>query len=233
MTVNSFLKKSEHIPDDHYDFALTSRIFVEWLRSLEIPIESCTVDAVDFRGKHSAETVMFVRLKVRTKGKPYDQIVQLRGNSVAMLIILSCEEERYVVLAEQLRLATGKSMLEIPAGMIDNGTFSGAAAKEIEEETGLAVSAIDMVRLSRDPIYMSPGMQDEAIHFYLVEKKIEKKEMAALINKKTGAADEHESIVVTIEPLRNLEYNAGVDAKTHIALNLYRQMCEWGPPEQN
>ncbi|KIW47294.1 uncharacterized protein PV06_00006 [Exophiala oligosperma] len=59
--------------------------------------------------------------------------------------------EEYVILTIQPRIAIGSlSFIELPAGMIDDsGTFSGAAAKEIVEETGLGISTDDLVDMTQ------------------------------------------------------------------------------------
>lgn len=47
------------------------------------------------------------------------------------------QEEQYVLLTLQPRIAAASlSFPELPAGMVDSGTFTGAAAKEIQEELG-------------------------------------------------------------------------------------------------
>lgn len=47
------------------------------------------------------------------------------------------QEEKHVLLTVQPRIpAGGLQFLELPAGMVDNGTFAGSAAKEIKEELG-------------------------------------------------------------------------------------------------
>ncbi|EXJ80509.1 hypothetical protein A1O1_08654 [Capronia coronata CBS 617.96] len=61
--------------------------------------------------------------------------------------------EEYVILTLQPRIAAGSlSFVELPAGMIDDsGSFAGAAAREIQEETGLEIAAeelIDMTQLA-------------------------------------------------------------------------------------
>jgi 8-oxo-dGTP pyrophosphatase MutT (NUDIX family) len=110
-----------------------------------------------------------------------------------MLMILrptGSEDEKFVVMTQQPRIAVGSlSFLEIPAGMLDDsGTFSGAAAKEIEEKTGVKIDAselIDMNEVARqelrsDPpewnqqmaVYPSPGGSDEFISIFLWEKEI-------------------------------------------------------------
>lgn len=219
------LQKSSHISTETLEFVSESRVYTDWKQSfayISSPTVTSTIDAVDFRGKPSAETVMFVRLKVRTDDKPYDQIVQLRGNTVGMLIVLICKGRKYALLTEQMRIATGGQLLELPAGMIDGGTFSGAAAKEIMEETGLEINESELMPLSKDPIYMSPGLLDEAMQFYAVEKMVTDDQLESFMDKLTGAAEEHERIFVRVVPFENMTRAARTDAKAHIAMQLYR-----------
>jgi ADP-sugar diphosphatase len=83
----------------------------------------------------------------------------LRGPSVAMLVLLVPDdveagsaqegEERRVILTVQPRVPAGSlGFVELPAGMVDNGTFAGAAAREIEEELGLVIEESDLTNLS-------------------------------------------------------------------------------------
>ena len=53
-------------------------------------------------------------------------------------------------MAEQPRIPVGSlAFMEIPAGMLDNeGTFVGAAAKQIAEETGLEIKTRDLKDLT-------------------------------------------------------------------------------------
>ncbi|KAH8661923.1 hypothetical protein BX600DRAFT_437356 [Xylariales sp. PMI_506] len=86
--------------------------------------------------------------------------VFLRGPSVAMLVVLTPEGssggpgdgdgESYAVLTVQPRIPAGSlGFLELPAGMLDDGgSFTGAAAKEIEEELGLKLQESDLVCMS-------------------------------------------------------------------------------------
>ncbi|ROV98682.1 hypothetical protein VMCG_06710 [Cytospora schulzeri] len=102
----------------------------------------------------------------------------LSGGSVAMLMILrpkDTREERY--------------FLQIPVRMLDNEqNFSGAAAKEIEEETGFKIphaELVDMTELAlknsvhpekslQSAMYSSPGGCDEYIALFLWEKELDR-----------------------------------------------------------
>lgn len=86
----------------------------------------------------------------------------LRGGSVAILLILQPEDvsdnsEEYVILTMQPRIPVGSlEFVEIPAGMLDDtGTLTGAAAREIKEETRLKIhdeELIDMKKLAQRKI---------------------------------------------------------------------------------
>jgi ADP-sugar diphosphatase len=96
------------------------------------------------------------------------------------------KDERYVVMTEQPRIPAGSlQFLEIPAGMLDGKThFSGKAAEEIAEETGMRIpkeELIDMTELAlresavrdkslKNAMYPSPGGSDEFIPILLWEK---------------------------------------------------------------
>ncbi|MEK7628078.1 MAG: NUDIX domain-containing protein [Patescibacteria group bacterium] len=217
--------KSEHVSVEHAGFAMISRIYRDWTASIrpDAGIERVTLDAVDFRGKPSAENVLFVRMKVRTKGKPFDQVVQLRGNSVGMLVILIVDDKRYTVLTQQTRLPTGGMLCELPAGMVDSGTFVGAAAKEIAEEVGFVFREQDLIPLSREPIYLTPGLLDEAMQFFAIEHHLTQAELDDIVGRVTGVAEEGEVITLKVVPLDHTMHHAhaGRDAKAHIALMLY------------
>ena len=60
------------------------------------------------------------------------------------------KNETHVFMTVQPRIAAGSlAFTEIPAGMLDDsGSFSGGAAKEIEEETGLKVKAEDLLDMT-------------------------------------------------------------------------------------
>jgi len=148
-----------------------------------------------------------------------------------MLVILKCEEdgEEYTLLTVQPRVAIGKAnFAEIPAGMLDaSANFSGVAAKEMEEETGIRVSISDMVDLTRlasgdsvPGVYPSPGACDEFIRVFLYRQLAKRSYIEGLQGKLTGLVDEGEVIHLRIIPLREL-WKSTPDAKSLFALCLY------------
>jgi 8-oxo-dGTP pyrophosphatase MutT (NUDIX family) len=120
--------------------------------------------------------------------------------------------------------------------MLDGGTFSGGAAKEIEEETGLKVQEselLDMTALAvPDPVqvnseklqkavYPSPGGCDEYIPLFLYQKRIPRAEMKEFQGKLTGLRDHGEKITLKLVRLEHLWKEGSRDGKTLAAWALY------------
>lgn len=211
--------------------ALESKIFNDWLLSLDsrFIVRSIQFQAIDFRGGNqyaSGATLMFLRFLVETENSSYLQIAELRGKSVTLLPILRCEDNLYVALVKQPRLPTGHlTLAELPAGMVEGGAPKGAAIRELEEEVGLSLTESSLMDLSAvvgasEGIYASPGLINEQVRFYLVEKEIEPKELARLQGKAMGVISEGEKITVQIVPLEEI-LKATTDAKVFIAMALY------------
>jgi ADP-ribose pyrophosphatase len=83
------------------------------------------------------------------------------GGSV---VIVPIDENGNVLLVRQYRHATGKDLLELPAGTLDGGEAPEAcAAREIREETGMA--AAKLTKLGE--FYLAPGYSTEFMHVFL------------------------------------------------------------------
>ena len=151
---------------------------------------------------------------------------------------LSTEKDKHVILTLQPRIPSGSlSLAELPAGMLDNsGTFSGGAAKEIEEETGLKIPAEDLIDLTKlalsEPssdeegylqqgVYPSPGGCDEFIPLFLYQKRIPREQLKDWSGKLTGLREHGEKITLKLCPLEKLWRDGGRDAKALAALALY------------
>lgn len=176
----------------------------------------------------------------------------MRGGSVAMLLVLkpddaSGNDEEFIILTNQPRIPAGTfSFIEIPAGMLDDsGTFSGAAAKEIQEETGLTIEEnelIDMTKLTlqseeaiegqeevlQNAIYPSPGGSDEFVPLFLARKAMPRSEIEKMQGKLTGLRDHGEKISLKIVKLKDAWKVAGRDAKTLSALCMYDGLTKEG-----
>jgi len=211
--------------------ARNSRIMKDWVNSIDSKfiIESIEIECVDYRGvDQCADNVMFIRMQVKTADKRFKQIVELRGGTCVMLPIINCGCRQFTILVVQNRLATGDSkMEELPAGMVDNGNFHGAAVKEIQEETGFTITKEDLIELTKylpgkdeREIYFSSGLLDEKAKFYSFEVDLSRDELEALQGKHTGAVEEDESITLHVIPLNDvIKYSR--DMKTFVALYLH------------
>lgn len=135
----------------------------EWVASIDsdLIIKSITIQSVDFFGKRLG----FVKMKVdaalvSAPDKVLPGIVFLRGGAVAVLLLLVCDGEEWVVCCKQPRVPIGCARyLEIPAGMIDDsGHFAGVAAKELHEETSIELTDDSLVDLTAAAMQLGSGV---------------------------------------------------------------------------
>ncbi len=85
------------------------------------------------------------------------------GNAAAIVAVDGNE----VVLIKQFRPSVEETLLEIPAGRIDEGeTPEQAASRELEEETGL--KPLNLRKLVE--FYPTPGFVDEKIYLFYADK---------------------------------------------------------------
>jgi ADP-sugar diphosphatase len=156
----------------------------------------------------------------------------MRGGAVAVLVILHHEGEQFTIMVRQPRVPIGfGNFAEIPAGMLDgDGNFAGIAAKEMKEETGIAIKEselIDMTDLAykgRYPgVYTSCGGSDEFNRILLYQKAVTAAELESLNGKLTGVAEEGELINLQIVPLSSL-WKMTSDAKSLMALTFYHKL---------
>lgn len=75
-------------------------------------------------------------------------------------------DEKTVVLIRQFRQAVGETLLEIPAGTLEEDEERDAcAARELEEETGYRPGKLRRMFSQ----YLAPGYSSEVLHAYLAE----------------------------------------------------------------
>ena len=81
----------------------------------------------------------------------------------AVLIVATHEATGKLVMVRQYRVPLNDYIYELPAGLIDQGEdFRISVARELKEETGLELIAIDEKK-SCMKTYLSPGMTDESV----------------------------------------------------------------------
>jgi len=249
------------VPDITKDQLLAYGPFNDWLTTLqtslalqkskehpfnddEYVLKSIQIQAVDWFGKR----IGFIKFKAVVENGKKEKLpggVFMRGGSVAMLMILrpkDARDERWVIMTEQARIPAGSlSFKEIPAGMIDAGTFTGAAAKEILEETGLTIPESELkdmtalaLQSAKNPeslkaaMYPTPGGSDEFIPLFLWEKEMERHEIEELKGKLTGERAKGEKITVKLCDYEDLWKEGARDAKTLAAWALYEGLKREG-----
>lgn len=224
------------------DRALAFVPFKAWLSKLERNSDSFSlhriyIQSVDMFGNR----VGFVKLKSEVTDRDGDSLAGicfLRGGSVAVLVILECAEDGFEhcvqVQIDNVCTAQPRNMA-LPAGMLDgNGDFSGAMAREMEEETGIkcdAANLVDMTALAYgekfEGMYPSVGACDEFIRLFLFKRVMPQRDIAALEGRLMGLREENEKIRLCLVPLKDL-WRLSSDSKALSALLLYSKLKETG-----
>lgn len=157
---------------------------------------------------YSGKVVDFTLDKVRLPdGNTANREVIKVKEAVAILAITPRNE---IVLIEQFRYPTGKVLLEIPAGKIENEDVANAALRELAEETGYTGDKVEYIT----KFYPTPGFCNEVIHLVKVN-----------ITKRTNyyKPDDDEFINIKEFSIHDaidlLDNNEIEDAKTLIALS--------------
>lgn len=135
------------------------------------------------------------------EGGKIPPICFIRGASVSVVVCFIEKEtkEKYLLLVKQRRVADGSYMYETPAGMMDTEADPlTVAVKEVEEETGLQVTKEQVIALTAQKLYCSPGACDESMYMFYCELTLSKAEIFAFHNQSTGVASEYENIETTV-----------------------------------
>ena len=161
----------------------------------EIQLSSKTV----FDGK--LLHVTYDTVQVENGNESWREVVRHPG-AVAILAVLP---DGKIIMERQYRYAIGDTLLEIPAGKLDEGEEPLAAAKrELHEETGYGAEHWKKL----GSIVTSPGFCDEVIHIFL----------ATGLEKGEQQLDEDEFVEVLACSLEELETKIATgelfDAKT-------------------
>jgi 8-oxo-dGTP pyrophosphatase MutT (NUDIX family) len=147
------------------------------------------------------------------EGRPLPGYVMLRGHAVLIVTVVVNKGtgERKFLMLRQRRVAHGRDTLEFPAGMLDGEVDdpAGVALREVREETGLEAKREDLVPLADRPLYSSPGLDDEGIHYFACTLTLDAEKFASLQGGKAGVEEEHEYIQLSLwdypEALRDID----------------------------
>jgi ADP-ribose pyrophosphatase len=132
-------------------------------------------------------------------------------------VIIPIDESNNLLFVRQYRHATGKDLLELPAGTREEQEpFKECAAREIREETGMAAGKLQKV----GEFYLAPGYSNEFMAVFL----------ATELREDPLQADEDEFLQVERIPLEKALDMAGrgeiQDAKSLAALLLAKPYLE-------
>jgi ADP-ribose pyrophosphatase len=163
----------------------------------------------------------------RYDGRMSDTIKRLRldrGDSVAAVLVH--EERGDILLVEQFKYPTYGPhsdgwLLELVAGTVDDGeSFEDALRREVEEETGYLVRALEPIAT----FYVSPGGSSERVALFYAEVGLERSSSGG------GVPSEGEDIAVrsfSAEDLwAALDRDEVRDAKTIVGLMWLRRRWE-------
>ncbi|NNJ25218.1 hypothetical protein LzC2_12860 [Planctomycetes bacterium LzC2] len=88
-----------------------------------------------------------------------------RPNATTIVAVFAVHKG-HLICVEQERLPVGKSVLEVPAGLvgdtIDGDVPDDAARRELEEETGYRAETLELLTIGPP----SAGLSDEVVHFF-------------------------------------------------------------------
>ncbi|MCX7704571.1 MAG: NUDIX hydrolase [Planctomycetota bacterium] len=154
--------------------------------------------------------------EVQIDGKNFvREVVRLRPAAAALPIVRSTDGSEKIIMVRQFRYPVRLEMLEIPAGVIEEGeTPETCIKRELKEEIGYSAKTLKHLAT----IHPSPGVLDEVLHIFVAKgllKTIAKQD-----------ADENITSVVEIpltDGLQMIKNNTITDAKTIIAILLYAQ----------
>ncbi|WP_152654677.1 NUDIX hydrolase [Oceanobacillus sp. CFH 90083] len=125
--------------------------------------------------------------------------------------VIPITPDNKIVLVEQYRKPLERTLIEIPAGKLENNENPlTAAVRELEEETGYTTTNLTQVT----HFYTSPGFANELVYIYVTDDLIK------LEHPPAGDDDEFVEIIeVTLDEAKNLVDEGRIqDAKTNYAI---------------
>jgi ADP-ribose pyrophosphatase len=162
-----------------------------------------------YSGKVVNVRVDTVRLN---SGKELEREVVQRSAAAAVVPV---DDHGHVYLVRQDRQAIGATLLEIPAGLVDQGEDPEACAtRELAEEVGVEASQIEPLTA----YFSSAGFTDELVHLFLGRR------LQPVSGHQLDAGEELEVVLLELtEGVRMARSGEIKDAKTVIGLLLAEQ----------
>jgi ADP-sugar diphosphatase len=219
-----------HITEEQKNALMNSPKFQNWVSGL---VEQFTVLNIQIRDVYMfGKSVGFIFANAdipldptNPTSKPIPGAAFIRGGAVGILTLIKSRQSQQVftVMTVQSRVPVSKSsFVEIPAGMLDGSrNFSGVAAQEMKEETGLSPNESDLVYLGN--MYPSAGGCDEVIGLFCYGVIMDDSEIAKLQGKCTGLREHGEAITLKVSSLDE-EMETCEDAKFLSAVCKFEHM---------
>ncbi len=179
----------------------------QWRQTLEAnQIQLHSMEELSVTRKPNGE-ILFAKLRVHAtnaQGEKLLPIVLLRGHFVSVVTCFTSAEtgKQYLLLVKQHRIANGAVSYEHPAGMCDSEKNPLAVAvKEVKEETGLEITASQLVQLNEEILFTSAGLLDEGGYLFYCELTLPDAEIDTFRDTKQGAVGENEHINTCVCPI--------------------------------
>lgn len=113
---------------------------------------------IQYRGHVFDVSTLHIRLP---NGRERDYDLVEHGDSVT---VIPMDDDGNIIFVEQHRVGAGNVLLELPAGVIDDGeTPLDCAKREIREEIGLGAREMQLI----GGFYLAPGYTDEYMTVFL------------------------------------------------------------------
>jgi ADP-sugar diphosphatase len=230
---------ADAIPCELHSLIAQSPLLGNWMQSVQanFTVSSVTVHHADIITKKQKPHVLFIKLNaqaVDNQGRPCHGITLLRGDAVAVLVVLECQGQEHLLLVEQPRFAVGcDAFLEIPAGMMDHQDDPiQVALAELKEEVNVHVAKHELIDLTswwqkdlgavKKGFTTSGGLLDEFLLLYALRLPVSPEQLSSMQNQPQLYTDESEHIISRIFPLSQAA-RLMRDLKGIAAIYLYQQ----------
>lgn len=111
-----------------------------------------------YRGK--VFDLVRVHFRLENGKEPVFDLVRHRG----AVTILPVDAQGNIWFVRQFRIGAEKNLLELPAGLVEDGeTIEASALREVREEVGMAARTLELL----GEFYMVPGYSTEKLTAYL------------------------------------------------------------------
>lgn len=146
-------------------------------------------------------------------GEEFTREIVRHPGSVVIVPVL---QEGSVCLIKNFRIATGKHLLELPAGTLEPQELPDVCAeRELAEETGYRAGKIEALT----SFYAAPGILDERMHLFLATELIPG-------DPAREPGEQIENLVVSLDEAVDMIRRGEIeDAKTIAGLLMYKTLC--------